>query len=329
MLSDDIRKRIINSYLTGHSKKEIAAVLNVKVSSVYAVIGIYLKEGRIESKLKGGPRRKALSDEHVRALKEWIDEDASSTLDALRTKLINTFGVTVSTTTVNNYIDSFSYSFKRITLIPVRRNDEESIDARFNYAQKFLQVLSNFDESKLLFVDEIGFSISLRSREGRSLKGTRAVQMVPGLRTRNISVCCSMSKLGVIKYQVQTTPYNTITFGSFIDSLLAEINGRGSHVIIMDNVPFHKSQQIREAIEEKDHQLIFLPPYSPFMNPIENMFAKWKQSIRQARPSNEVELLALIDNVVNIISSDDCSACYRHMMGFISKCINKEIIINE
>lgn len=288
-------------------------------------------EGRIETKQKGGPRNKSLNSEHIECLKSWIDQDASITLEALRKKLIEVFNVSVCAKTVDNYIDRFSYSFKRITLLPAKRNDENALNARAKYAKSFLNILSKYDEANLFFVDEVGFNIALRSRHGRSLKGCRAVHTVSQLRARNISVCCAMNKYTILKYHVQTVPYNTMNFKSFVQNLISDIAslGYGPSVLIMDNVPFHKSNTIRDVVEDNGHEILFLPPYSPFCNPIENMFSKWKQSIRQAAPSNEEELFQLINNVDNLISSEDCSSYYRHMFGFISKCINREHIIDE
>ena len=117
------------------------------------------------------------------------------------------------------------------------------------------------------------------------------MHVIAGLRSSNVSVCCAISKTGIINFQVQTTPYNTETFTAYINSLVEAIVNRGPFVIIMDNVPFHKARQIREIIESRSHLLLLLPPYSPFLNPIENMFAKWKQSIRQSRPSCEEDLI--------------------------------------
>ena len=170
----------------------------------------------------------------------------------------------------------------------------------------------------------------MRSRRGRSLCGTRAVHVVPRLRSRNISVCCSISKFGVIKYQIQSTPFNTPTFIQFLNGLFEEIERRvfGPSVIVMDNVPFHRSAQVSQIIEDKGHVVLYLPAYSPFLNPIENMFAKWKNSIRSSRPINE-ELFNLINAVDDLTSPVDCGGYYRHMLGFISKCINKEPIIDE
>jgi transposase len=205
MISNDLRKRIIDSYINGYSKKEISEIFNIKISTIYAIIDVYLKEGRINASKKGGQRRKSLDLTHEMSLREWIDEDASITLNSLKTKLFEKHGITVSIKTVDNYIDGFNYSFKRISLIPSRRNEEDVLNLRFIYAQKFLKILSMFDKSNLYFVDEVGFNISLRSRSGRSLRGTRAIHVVPGLRSRNISVCCAISKFGILYYKAQST----------------------------------------------------------------------------------------------------------------------------
>ena len=155
---------------------------------------------------------------------------------------------------------------------------------------------------RIYFVNEIEFQASLRLIRGRSLKETRVVQVVPGLRTRNISVCCTISKNGVTKCHAQTTSYNAVTLLYHIDGLEC-----GSSVIIMDNVPFHMSTRIWQTIETRNHKFMLLPPYSPFLNPIENIFSKWKQYIRQSRPNDSVDLFSLMENVENIISPRDCA----------------------
>jgi len=133
----------------------------------------------------------------------------------------------------------------------------------------------------------------------------------------------------VIKYHDQKNiAYNEVTFSAFTTKLLDQIDGLefGSSVIIMDNVTFHKSARVRQTIETRNHKL---PPYSSFSNPIENIFSKWKQYIRQSRPKDSVELFSLIENVENIISPRDCAQYYRHMFSFLARCIAKEAIIDE
>jgi transposase len=65
-------------------------------------------------------------------------------------------------------------------------------------------------------------------------------------------------------------------------------------MLIMDNVAFHKSIECREVIESSNFHLMFLPPYSSFPNPIENMFSKWKNLVKRLNPSNEEALMDFI-----------------------------------
>ena len=109
-------------------------------------------------------------------------------------------------------------------------------------------------------MDEVGFNVSMRTRRGRSLRGLKAVQIVPGLRTRNISVYCAITKSGISKYSAQTSAFNSNSFLQFIEVLLEKIDSNGFHksLIIMDNVPFHKNKAVEQKILDKGHALLFL-----------------------------------------------------------------------
>ncbi|KAF7685165.1 Transposable element Tcb1 transposase [Cucumispora dikerogammari] len=172
----------------------------------------------------------------------------------------------------------------------------------------------------------------MRARAGRSLRGTRSVHQVRNIRSRNISVCCAMTKLGIEKYKTQTTAFNRETFSEFIASLIVHINREhaGSlFVFVLDNVPFHHSVEIATLIENSGHRLLFLPPYSPFLNPIENLFSKSKQYVRQERVNNQKELFAAIERSFGVVSPIDSNGYYRHMLGFLSRCLSKEKIVDE
>lgn len=328
---DNIRKIMIESYVNGHSKKEISSMLGVKYTTTCSIIKVYESEGRFKQKLKGGARKRSMEQFHIEAIKNWIDEDCGITLRVIKERLQKEYQLCVCEKTVDRYIDSFSYSLKSTTLIPARRNDTRSLEDRFAYANDFLNLLSTINESNIFFVDEVGFNLSMRTKKGRSAIGSPAVHNVSGLRSRNISVCCAMNKEGIFKYTPQTTAFKSITFAQFITELLEKFNSLNINhaVIILDNVPFHKHGDVREIFSNNQrYRLMFLPPYSPFLNPIENMFAKWKQVLRQGRPTNEKELLELIGNASQRISSSDCEGYYRNIFTFIPRCMNKLPIID-
>jgi transposase len=311
-ISDLDRQRIVNSYSAGQSAKSISEVLGIGKSAIYAVLKIYKQENRVEAKKRGGHQTKKLSDEHKQQIKSWVDENCSLTLRKIKQRCFEAFGITASPTTINRCLDEFHYSLKRVSVIPSRRNDEEALNVRANYACEFLQLLSTTPHNNILFMDEVGFSVSMRTTRGRAPRGSRAVQVVPCLRSRNISVLCVMNKCGILFYSVQARPFNTITF---IEALTRLFQGLGeaqtaSVVVVMDNVPFHRAQGVQTIFSEFGHSLNFLPPYSPFLNPIENLFSKWKMSIRQSAPRNEEELFSLIHSSSRLITTEDCDGFF-------------------
>ncbi|KAI5151513.1 hypothetical protein ENBRE01_2188 [Enteropsectra breve] len=276
-LNNEERRQIINLYLNGQDAPQIAQIMSLKRTTVISVIKVFNSDGRITAKARGGPRGHKITDEARDAIRGWIDEDCGLTLKALTRKLLEEFNIDASSSTNDRCIDTFNYSFKLTSLIPERRNSADVIATRKNYAIHFNSLLTCPEiEYNYYFIDEVGFNITMRTRGGRALRGRRANHTVSALRTRNISVCCAMSKHGITKYTSRVTAYNTTAFLEFVQELTLQLNNDGisNAIIIMDNVPFHRSTVISTAIEAAGYRALYLPPYSPFLNPIENMFSK-------------------------------------------------------
>jgi transposase len=86
----------------------------------------------------------------------------------------------------------------------------------------------------------------------------------------------------------------------------------------------HKAAPVRTVIENAGHQLIFLPPYSPQLNPIEELFSMWKGLIRTQNCRSVEDLMAAINNIHDRISEDHCASFYDHMQVFIAKTLREE-----
>ena len=142
--------------------------------------------------------KQALNDEHRYAIQEWIDEDCGITLQALKNKLLEKYQISVCQKTVDRCINAFSYTVKNCSIIPARRNDPKTITARYDYAVNYFQLISKISEDEIIYVDEVGFNVSMRTRKGRSLIGSPAVHVVPAIRSRNISVYCAMGKMELL-----------------------------------------------------------------------------------------------------------------------------------
>jgi transposase len=326
--SNENRVRIIDAYVNGRTAIDIADVMGLKRSTVDGIIWTYKKENRVNKLPRGGTRSAKLSDENKAQIQEWIDNDCSITLISLKEKCLRILNVIVSQRTIARCIKAYSYTIKRVHNIPIRRNDDAAIEARAVYSDYFMRLLASVERQGIIFVDEVGFNVSMRARRGRSLRGTNAVHQVASIRSRNISVCCAMNNTGILFYEAQTRAYNGVFFQQFLMRLMVQLQQRQlmATTIIVDNVPFHKCIAGRAIVADAGHSIAFLPPYSPFLNPIENMFSKWKQAVRMTRPESEADLFQKIEEGAQLVTGEDCSGFFRNMLDYIRRGLLQEII---
>ncbi len=155
-ISNEIRKRIIEAYFDKKiSKADIALTFNLKLTSVYAILTVFKKEGRVQKKLKGGPRRKLIGEDHKVFIKEAINNDCGITIRSWKEMLLSKFNINVFLSTISKYIEAFNFSFKKVSLDPIRRNDSINIDDRAIYAQKYLNLLGIVDKNNIVFINKI------------------------------------------------------------------------------------------------------------------------------------------------------------------------------
>ena len=100
-------------------------------------------------------------------------------------------------------------------------------------------------------------------------------------------------------------------FEAFVEQVLVP-ELRSSDVVIMDNLSSHKRRRIRELIEATGAHLVFLPPYSPDLNPIEMIFAKVKQSLRSLACRTRDALWEAMQSVLDRVTTSDAANCYKH-----------------
>lgn len=106
-------------------------------------------------------------------------------------------------------------------------------------------------------------------------------------------------------------PINSVSFAGFCDWLLAPTL-KPRDLVVMDNLSSHKSRAAIHAIERTGAKVVYLPPYSPDFNPIENVFAKVKQLIRGLRPRNLRDIVRAVKDKLPMITLEDLEAVYLH-----------------
>jgi hypothetical protein len=130
-------------------------------------------------------------------------------------------------------------------------------------------VAAEVDSGRLVFVDEMGLHTSLAPLYGYSPKGERVRLEVPRNRGKNTTVLASMTLLGAMGETMAIEgSTDREVFETYVERVLAPTLECG-RVVIMDNLPAHKPARVRELIEERGCELVYLPSYSPDFNPIE------------------------------------------------------------
>ncbi|KAG0423398.1 Histone-lysine N-methyltransferase SETMAR, partial [Dictyocoela muelleri] len=211
------------------------------------------------------------------------------------------------------------YSLKRLTLIPVARNTESTIEKRKEYEREFSSLLTENSFESFIFLNEVGFSVTSRIKYGRSIKGTRAYQGIRSVKSKNFSVISVVNSAGVITYVLKDGQINGENFADFLVQVNEKctIKNIKNPIYIMDNARIHHYSGVKEKIEQLELRVLYLPPYSPFLNIIENVFSKWKNYVKRSAPKTEEELFSFINQGYSMITESDCNGFFRKMPGYM------------
>ncbi len=171
--------------------------------------------------------------------------------------------------------------------------------------------LGMLDGRRLVFVDEMGSHTSLAPLYAYSPRGKRAFFKIPRNRGKNITLLASMSCEGMgpsIAIEGSTTKE---LFEAYVEHFLAPTL-RPGEVIVMDNLGAHKGERVREMIEGRGCKLLYLPPYSPDFNPIEEAFSKIKGFLRQIGARTREALVEALGKALGMVSTKDAWGFFAH-----------------
>ncbi len=157
----------------------------------------------------------------------------------------------------------------------------------------------------------MGTNTSLSPIYGWAKKGKRAHRRVPRNRGKNTSLLASMSMEGMGPSLAVEGAINSEVFETYVERVLAPSLSRGQ-VVVMDNLSAHKGERVRELIEGRGCELLYLPSYSPDLNPIEEAFSKIKGLIRKAEARSREALLEAMGMVIAALSAQDARRYFEH-----------------
>jgi transposase len=300
--SYDLRQRILSAVDQGKSRAEIIKTFDVSRATIKRYLKLRRETGDVKPKaIPGRPAKKGAA--LLARLKSQLDDYPDATLAEHCHIWETTQGIRVSPATMSRAILRLGWTRKKKTLRASEQNEKDRAAWR--------EQAQAFEVSKLVFIDECGSNIALTRLYARSPRGKRAYGTVPRNRRANITLLASLSLQGMGEAFIFEGSADTTVFELYIEQILAPSLQAGQ-IVILDNLSTHNGAKVRQAIESRECQLLFLPSYSPDLSPIEEAFSKLKAFLRRVGARTSETLQEALGQALLTITSQDAKGWFCH-----------------
>lgn len=287
----DRRKIAIHVYSLLNSLRKTGILLQVS----HTTIARWLK--RVDRKKKAGKVNKC--DIVVEVLRKSILNNPFISLSEMRDIVMKTLDINVSKELVRQVIKRQGFTKKKARFYGISK-------AQVEKTKVFLECRESFKNQGKQFVsiDEVSFGRSGCNIKGYSMKGTKLFvkKNIPRMTTTSVVACVSND--GLVGKKQLVGAFNTQHFLDFLKNLKLD---RGT-IILLDNVSFHHSKSIKEFATNHDLQLLYVPPYSPWFNPIEMCFSIIKRHFYQYQ---NIEL------AFKALTIEHCNSFFKKSMNLL------------
>jgi transposase len=304
--SQDLRERVFAAADDGEPVGRIATMLRVSVSYVSKVLSRRRLTGQKTARPQCCHVAPKLNGLHP-ALLEQVSSRPDATIAELRAWLLETHKVSASTGLMNKTLAALGLTFKRKSVHAAEQSREDVAKARTQWREQ----QPNLTPSKLVFIDETSVKTSMTRRYGRAKCGHRLVAAVPHGHWKTTTFVGALRCDGLTAPLTIDGAINGELFLAYVEQVLVPTLKPGD-VVIMDNLRVHKIAGVREAIEAAGARLMFIPPYSPDLNPIELAFSKLKALLRAKAIRTAEALWKALGDLCDSFSPAECANYFRH-----------------
>jgi transposase len=320
--ADLVRRLLENSQNT---VKQIAALTKMSVRSIQRYVATTRPEGEgqeqrpfvIKPRVRQ-PKNKTALHQHIRGV---LRDQNTATLHDIVDDLPGS--IRASRSTVCREIKNMGWTRKRVKNVPVERNSVSTRENRCDYALSMQPIL----DDNVIYLDETGFNLHMSPFYGYAPAGFAPTSTVLANRGKNVSVMAAIGTTGVVAFEVRQSSYNNVLMKDFLQTKLFPKMRRGQ-IIVVDNARFHHSENVKACAQEAGIEIKYLPPYSPFLNPIEEMFGvvKGRHRAKVPRPKTTEALTELITLCFQEMEHTNLRPYYAKARNYYPQCFQKAII---
>ncbi|MCJ2027849.1 IS630 family transposase [Methylobacterium sp. J-043] len=302
-LSLDLRERVVKAVSEGASRRQAAERFGVSPASAIRWQESFEREGRVAAKPQGGDRRSQHVEAHADLILRLRAEQPTLILSELRALLAER-GIATSESGLSRF-------FRRHPVTPQKNTphaaEQQRPDVRAE-REDWFEAQDELDPERLVFLDETATTTNMVRRYGWAARGERCRVAVPHGHWRTTTVTAALRTSGVVATALFDGATNGERFRAYVTATLVPLLKRGD-TVIMDNLAAHKVAGVREAIQAVGAKLLYLPPYSLDLNPIEQIFAKLKGNLRKAAARTLPDLKAAIRSAFDTLTPRACRNC--------------------
>lgn len=340
-ISDEIRATLVDHVINhGLTMREAGLRVQPNLSrfTVASIIRTFRNENRVERQRHHGGRGRLFTAVQETAMINMVLANNAIRIREIRENILNDDNIfnninAVSLSTIQRILQRHQVTMKQIYKVPFERNSDRVKNLRHDFVERVLEMDAHVIRHEFIYVDEVGFNLTKTRRRGRNVIGQRAITNVPGQRGGNITMCAAITQNGVLHHNARMGPYNTGHILTFLDAiytmLVPDPNQAPSRfVVIWDNVSFHRAVLVQNWFATHPQFLVlYLPPYSPFLNPIEEFFSAWRWKVYDRQPHARMPLLQAMEDACGDIEVASVQGWMRHARRYFPRCLARENIL--
>jgi transposase len=305
--SQDLRQRVIDAIERNEgSLRQIARRFVVSLSFVVRLLQLHRRTGSLDPKPPAGGRHAVLGPDDLERLRELVRQQPDATLEELRQRL----GASCSITAIWRALEKLRLPRKKKVFHADERDRPDVQQKR----QAFAEELAGVDPHRLVFIDESGANTAMTRTYGRAPVGERVYASAPG-HWDTMTLTCGLRLSGVTAALVFEGATNTVNFENYVEEILVP-ELRPGDVVIWDNPKPHLSEEAVEAVEAVGARVLRLPPWSPDMTPIEEMFSKVKGALRSAGPRTKEAIVAALVQALHDVTPEDIAGWFQDRAAY-------------
>ncbi len=300
--SQDLRQRVLHAIDTGQSQTVVAQTFSISIATIKRYLKRRREEGHVLPKaIPGRPSIKGA------ALRAGLLDQLKVHPDATREQHCQIWevrtGTKVSPASISRARMALGWTRKKKSFVASEQDEAERAVWREQAKQLPTQ--------DLVIVDETGSRINLTPLYAYAPRGERAIGKIPRNYGANLTLIASLSVQGIGEAMLLDGSADSAAFEIYIEQILAP-SLRPGQIVILDNLSIHLGSRVKDAIEERGCQLLFLPAYSPDFSPIEGAFSKLKTILRRAGARTREALQDAIIHALPTITAKDALGWFRH-----------------